>query len=212
MLDHIMSETLFDTLRTKQQLGYHVGCSTCVTHGMLGFTITVQSSKWSPKFLSDRIEDFLRYFRKILSYPDTELFNKQLNSLIDIHLQPENNMLETFEQFISEIIEGKLDFEAREHLSLALRHVSIDAIREFYDEIFCPPRAKQLVLQQFSPGVDEVGSNEPFQDADMGNDQIEIPSDWNKTALFHVTLRPSDIKSEAMSGTFASIKYCSPKI
>ena len=38
-----MAEPVFGTLRTKEQLGYSVHCSTRLTHGVLGFAFVVVS-------------------------------------------------------------------------------------------------------------------------------------------------------------------------
>ena len=38
-----MAEPVFGTLRTKEQLGYSVHCSTRLTHGVLGFAFVIVS-------------------------------------------------------------------------------------------------------------------------------------------------------------------------
>lgn len=52
MFEQMFSEPFYDTLRTKEQLGYSVHCSTRLTHGVLGFACVVISgglpSFWSP--------------------------------------------------------------------------------------------------------------------------------------------------------------------
>jgi secreted Zn-dependent insulinase-like peptidase len=47
LLEHLLWEPLFDALRTKQQLGYTVSCSSRATHGQLGFVIRVVSATHS---------------------------------------------------------------------------------------------------------------------------------------------------------------------
>ena len=42
LLCHIMYERLFDTLRTKEQLGYSVSCDYVTTDGIVGFYILIQ--------------------------------------------------------------------------------------------------------------------------------------------------------------------------
>lgn len=39
MLDQLISEPCYDTLRTKEQLGYTVHCGQRLTHGVLGFCV-----------------------------------------------------------------------------------------------------------------------------------------------------------------------------
>ena len=43
MFEQMFSEPFYDTLRTKEQLGYSVHCSTRLTHGILGFAFVVIS-------------------------------------------------------------------------------------------------------------------------------------------------------------------------
>ena len=45
LLEQIMAEPFYDTLRTKEQLGYSVHCSTRLTHGILGFAFVVNSGE-----------------------------------------------------------------------------------------------------------------------------------------------------------------------
>lgn len=208
MVEHIMSENLFDVLRTKQQLGYHVSCSLRSTYGMLGYTITVQSSKWGARYLSERISDFLVYFRKVLAKPDLLLFQKQLDSLIDMNIQPENNMLENYERNWFEISECRFDFEAKENLSYALRNIDLESLRDFYDRIFSPENAKQVQLRIFSPGVEDVGSSAPYVDEAMQGENIPLPDSWKTPAASTIPIKPDEIKSDTNSlASYASIKY-----
>lgn len=55
-------EPLFDSLRTKQQLGYTVGCSSRGTYGQLGFVIRVVSATHGAAHCEAAAADFLRAF------------------------------------------------------------------------------------------------------------------------------------------------------
>ena len=43
LFEQLLSEPFYDTLRTKEQLGYSVHCSPRLTHGILGFALVVIS-------------------------------------------------------------------------------------------------------------------------------------------------------------------------
>jgi nardilysin len=45
LLQLMLEETVFDTLRTKEQLGYDVSCTDSITRGILNFSITVHSQE-----------------------------------------------------------------------------------------------------------------------------------------------------------------------
>jgi nardilysin len=48
LLAQCIGEPCFDTLRTKEQLGYTVSSGVRLTHGVLGFAVSVQSAKHGP--------------------------------------------------------------------------------------------------------------------------------------------------------------------
>lgn len=65
----VMNEPFFDQLRTKEQLGYSVGCSPRVTCGVLAFCVTVQSAAYGPAHLYSRVRAFMASFRETLVRP-----------------------------------------------------------------------------------------------------------------------------------------------
>lgn len=62
LADQVLFEPCYDVLRTKQQLGYSVYTGARLTHGVLGFCITVVSAAYSADHVADRIEEFLSDF------------------------------------------------------------------------------------------------------------------------------------------------------
>lgn len=84
LIIHLMEEPLFNTLRTKEQLGYNVFCMVRYTSGILGFSVTVntQAEKYSTGYVNDRIEEFLKEFLiEIQNMPD-ESFQQSKTALI----------------------------------------------------------------------------------------------------------------------------------
>ena len=53
---------MFDYLRTKKQLGYIVECTRKNTNGVLGITLTIQSSEYDPLRLQREMLEFVDYF------------------------------------------------------------------------------------------------------------------------------------------------------
>jgi len=60
----MMEEPVFDTLRTQEQLGYHVTITLRNTHGVLGMSVTVntQATKFTAEHVDKRIEAFFESF------------------------------------------------------------------------------------------------------------------------------------------------------
>lgn len=62
LVDQVLFEPLYDTLRTKQQLGYTVSSGTRLTHGVTGFCVVVVSAAFDAATVEQRIEAFLQDF------------------------------------------------------------------------------------------------------------------------------------------------------
>lgn len=58
----VLYEPVYDTLRTKQQLGYSVSSGARLTHGVCGFCVVVVSPAFSAAEVEGRIENFLQDF------------------------------------------------------------------------------------------------------------------------------------------------------
>ena len=52
--------------RTKEQLGYVVQCGSRMTYRIFGFCFSVQSSKYNPVYLQDRIDYFIDGLKEFL--------------------------------------------------------------------------------------------------------------------------------------------------
>ncbi|XP_042206684.1 nardilysin-like [Homarus americanus] len=93
----VMDEPVFDVLRTREQLGYHVFCTNHNTFGILGLSITVntQANKFSVSHVDERIEAFLEEFMTtVKNMKDDELSELQetltsMKQTIDLTLREE---------------------------------------------------------------------------------------------------------------------------
>jgi len=65
-LEHFMKEPLYADLRTRQQIGYMVQCSTRMVLGNLGFLVEVTSNNHPPHELASIVDLFFRNFRKVM--------------------------------------------------------------------------------------------------------------------------------------------------
>jgi secreted Zn-dependent insulinase-like peptidase len=83
----VLEEPLYDTLRTKWQLGYSVSVGLRITNGVLGLCVRVQSERFPPQVLHARIDEFLLKFRERLANMDERHFTKQLLALVQLKLQ-----------------------------------------------------------------------------------------------------------------------------
>lgn len=64
LVEQVLSEPLYDSLRTKQQLGYTVSSGTRLTHGVTGFCVVVVSAAFEAGEVEVRIEAFLDDYQR----------------------------------------------------------------------------------------------------------------------------------------------------
>ena len=76
----LINEPCFDTLRTKEQLGYLVHSSGRASVGMTGFRISIQSER-SAAYLEDRVDNFLLGYEEQLQNLPVEQFERERASL-----------------------------------------------------------------------------------------------------------------------------------
>ncbi len=92
LTDQLIYEPCYDTLRTKQQLGYSVSSGTRLTHGVLGFCVTVVSAAYPPGHVEERIEAFLGGFGAVLDAMSEEEYERNRAALIANKLQRDSSL------------------------------------------------------------------------------------------------------------------------
>lgn len=131
----LIEEPLFDTLRTKQQLGYHVDCSLRDTNGVLGYTITVhtQASKFSPDVVNDKVEDFLKKMQKYFSKLTDKNLNKYKKDLIKVKRVEDVELGDEVERNWGEIINQDYLFDRNENEIIAVEKIKIADLRKWWE-------------------------------------------------------------------------------
>jgi len=140
LLSQIASEPCFDTLRTKEQLGYIVFSGAMRNLGSLGFRVLVQSER-PPQYLEARIENFLdTTLREILNKMSDAEFERHCASLIQEKKEKPKNMWQEASRFWKTIAIGHVDFLARQRDIEALSALTLADVRAMY-EAFVDPRS-----------------------------------------------------------------------
>ena len=78
----ICYEPCFDQLRTKDQLGYSVGCTSRNVSGSMGFSVQVVSALHAPAFVDARIDAFLAWFGAELRGMSAATFAERVQSFV----------------------------------------------------------------------------------------------------------------------------------
>lgn len=103
----ILYEPCFNRLRTEEQLGYSVSSGTRLTHGVLGFCISIVSGEYSAEHLDRRIEAFLTGFAERLAEMSGEEFDRHKSALTSGKMQADRNLLEEADRHWGQIWSGR---------------------------------------------------------------------------------------------------------
>lgn len=138
LFTQIASEPCFDTLRTKEQLGYLVFSGVRRQPGLLSYRIIIQSER-DCDWLEWRIESFLFKMGSILAELSEEDFGKHVQSLRNKLLERNENMASESSKYFQEIDAHTFDFTRRERDAERLLNVKRSQVVDFYHKFICPP-------------------------------------------------------------------------
>lgn len=100
-------------MRTQEQLGYDVSCSSRDTHGILGFSISVhtQADKFNTEYINQRIESFIKQGHKILETMSAATFERTKQDLIKVKNLADVYLAEEVKRNWDEIVEDHYVFD-----------------------------------------------------------------------------------------------------
>lgn len=130
----IISESCFNILRTKEQLGYIVVSGVRRANGVQGLRFIIQSDK-APTYLDTRIENFLITMQERIEKMEDEEFEKFKDALAVQRLEKPKKLSAQAMKYWSEIISQQYNFD-REITEVAfLRTITKQQILEFYEKL-----------------------------------------------------------------------------
>jgi len=133
LFSHLMNAPCFDSLRTKQQLGYIVWSFADRVRGWLSLRVMVQSNVANPNKLNARFEAFLGEFRAILEAMNEEQFETNKTSVVNNLREKTKSIYEQNGRFWAEIQSARFEFERHETLAKAASDVRREDMLKFYD-------------------------------------------------------------------------------
>jgi insulysin len=111
LISHILQEPCFDTLRTKEQLGYIVSSGPVLNGNQAGFRVIIQSEKECP-FLEKRIDAFLNaQAGAIKNMPQAE-FEEHRVGVINQRLEKLKNLNQESGRLWHHVTSEMFDFES----------------------------------------------------------------------------------------------------
>ena len=130
LLEALLEEPFFDSLRTKQQLGYSVSCGARNTYGVLGFAFQVTSSSHSVANIQAAILAFVIAVPATLRSVHKDDFLDTLASLVNEKTAPDLCLADASDVNWEEISDRRYDFAARGRHAEMLREELRAAGRE----------------------------------------------------------------------------------
>lgn len=167
----VIGDHCFDTLRTKEQLGYIVFSGVRRSKGVQGLRVIVQSNR-PPLYVEGRIEAFLQKMEEVLKSLSDEEFEKHVAALATKRLEKPKRLAVQNAKFWSEIISQQYNFD-RDNVEVAhLRELTRDDLYKFYKEMIAhdaPKRHKLSVhiISDTGEAGDSVDGPEPPREVSL---------------------------------------------
>ncbi|KAK7485900.1 hypothetical protein BaRGS_00022895, partial [Batillaria attramentaria] len=152
----IIGDQCFDTLRTKEQLGYIVFSGVRRSKGVQGLRVIVQSDR-PPMYVEGRVEAFLQKMEEELKKLSEEDFQKHVSALATKRLELPKRLAVQNAKFWSEIISQQYNFD-RDNVEVAfLRKITKDDLYQFYKDMIAhdAPRRHKLSVHIVSQAGDQ---------------------------------------------------------
>ena len=150
----------YDTLRTKEQLGYMVWCFPSSTYGVRTLNVVVQSSARDAAYVAARAGAFLRAFRAdTLARMDPAAFDGFVTVLRAQYAKKDERLSSATGRLWGEIASRELSFGRRARQLALLAGVAKSDLLEFYDTyVLAPPAGEAQAHRQPDAGGDDASA------------------------------------------------------
>ncbi|RXN10476.1 insulin-degrading enzyme [Labeo rohita] len=151
----IISEPCFNTLRTKEQLGYIVFSGPRRANGVQGLRFIIQSEK-APHYLESRVEAFLKTMEKSVEEMGEEAFQKHIQALAIRRLDKPKKLAAECAKYWGEIISQQYNFD-RDNIEVSyLKTLAKEHIMQFYRDLLAidAPRRHKVSVHVLSREMD----------------------------------------------------------
>ncbi|KAK0597364.1 hypothetical protein LWI29_024553 [Acer saccharum] len=156
LFDEIVEEPCFNQLRTKEQLGYVVESSPRITYRVFGFCFCVQSSKYDPIYLQDRIDNFISGLDELLEGLDDESFENYRSGLMAKLLEKDPSLLYETNRFWNQITDKRYMFDQSQKEAEDLKSLNKSDIINWYKTYLqqSSPKCRRLAIRVWGCNTD----------------------------------------------------------
>lgn len=153
LLSAILTEPLFDQLRTKQQLGYVASCGARWTHHVQGFSVWLMSAKYAPADICRRVDAFLEGFQNTLAEMGEEDFHRHVDALSAAKVEPERTLHGMQQTAWAELQERSHSFDRPWREALALYDLKKSELQDLLQHCSSSERRSKIWENAYFPAL-----------------------------------------------------------
>jgi insulysin len=150
LLEQVIKSPFFDTLRTREQLGYVVAAHSALTLRVPGLNFVIQSPVAGPAALLARIDGFITEFPERIEAMDDGEFEGYRQGLLTMLRERDTSQSRRSQRLQHDLALGHLSFDRRERLAEAAEALTRDDLLAVHDAWLLSGERRRIVLQ--SPG------------------------------------------------------------
>ena len=137
ILYSILSDKFYDTLRTKETLGYIVYLTYETINEVQHLIGVIQSSVKDPEFCSSRVRNFFKNMEKEIKELSDEDFKTHVKNRLVEETKKDRDLEQQFNKNWFEIRWGRLKFNINELHAEYLKKCTKEGLIKFYEKYFC---------------------------------------------------------------------------
>lgn len=182
ILMQMMYEPLYDTLRTKEQFGYSVSCSSRWSFGVIGMSFRVTTTCKSAYEVCERIDSFLVEYKHEIQRMTKDVFMEHVIGLAKNKLEKCDSLADETGNIWYEIVEMRYDFEAHRNEAECLRSLTKQQVIDGFDRWLNPDNPARRKIEVCAIGLSEGSASigRPNIDPENVNEFID-----EQVAEFH---------------------------
>ncbi|MFY8272845.1 insulinase family protein [Pseudoalteromonas sp. SSDWG2] len=142
MVNHLINQPYFNTLRTQQQLGYLVGAGYAPFNSRAGLAFYVQSPKVSAKDLLAHHTQFVQQYSQEFSAMDNQDWQQAKQSLYRQIAEKDKNLRLRSQRFWLAISNPDVDFSLQDNLLETLHSIEFSEVKDYLKVLFSEQRAR----------------------------------------------------------------------
>ena len=146
LLNHMMSATFFNEIRTRQQLGYMSGTAYYPVNRHPGMIFYIQSPVAGPMQLLDAMENFFDHFSQLLDDLDETNWQHSIQGVLTQILEPDANMRMSTQRMWVSIGSKDYEFNHRQRIADAVERLTPADLQRFIDQRLTVDHPHRLLM------------------------------------------------------------------